>query len=126
MDIASPDFTLLHQQNKISASPPSHQILDLLLNHIDFSLNPFHTVGPCNRSYRKFPRHSSFSIIHNFLPNHGRILPALAEKSKIKNCPYWGLNPQPPDHQFHTLTNCAKSLFGCLCQSLKPYKLMLY
>ena len=49
----------------------------------------------------------------------------MAEKSKIKNCPYWGMNPQPPDHQSHA-ANCAKSLFGCLCQSLKPYKVMLY
>ena len=29
---------------------------------------------------------------------YGRILPALTEKSKIKNCPQWGLNLGPLDH----------------------------
>ena len=46
---------------------------------------------------------SSFSIIHLFLPNPGRILPALKKKSKKKSCPYPGLNPQPPDHQSDAL-----------------------
>ena len=52
-----------------------------------------------------------FCIIRLFLPNRGRILPALTEKSKIKSCPYWGLNPQPPNHQSHTLpTVLARNL----------------
>ena len=34
--------------------------------------------------------HSSFSIIRHSLPNNGRILPALTEKSKIKKLPLLG------------------------------------
>ena len=32
-----------------------------------------------------------------------RILPALTEKSKIKNCLLWGLNPQPLDLHSNTI-----------------------
>ena len=56
--------------------------------------------------------HSSFSIIPYFLPNRGRILQVLMEMSKIKkNCPYWGLNLRPPDHQSNALlTVLARNL----------------
>ena len=70
--------------------------------------------------------YSSFSIIRYFLSNPGRILSALIEKSKIENCPLWGLNPQPLDHQSNALPNWAKSLFGCLCESLRPLRSQLY
>ena len=43
----------------------------------------------------------------------GWILPALKEKSKIKNSPSLGLNPQPPDYQSHALpTVLARNLLG--------------
>ena len=58
---------------------------------------------------------SNFSIIRHFLSNRGRILPALTEKNKIKNCPYWGFNPQPLDHQSHTLpTVLSHYLVACV------------
>ena len=34
-----------------------------------------------------------FSVIRLFLPKSSRILLVLTEKSKMKNCPHWGLNP---------------------------------
>ena len=83
-------------------------------------------VPPTNSSK---PICSSFCIIQNFLPFCGRILPALKKKSKIsgrlsdrsevtqhkinfvKNCPYLGLNPQPPDHQSHALPSVLSHYF---------------
>ena len=47
--------------------------------------------------------YSSFSIIRYFLQYPGRILPALTEKSKINNCPQWGLNPWPLDHHSNAI-----------------------
>ena len=38
-------------------------------------------------SFLAFTFAPSFSIIHYFLPNRGRIFPALMEKNKIKNFP---------------------------------------
>ena len=53
---------------------------------------------------------SSFSIIRYFLPNLGRILHRW-RRAKIKNCHYWGLNPQPPDyHSNALLTMLARNL----------------
>ena len=36
---------------------------------------------------------SSFSTVRHFLPNPGRILPALTEDSKIKKLPLLGIEP---------------------------------
>ena len=56
-----------------------------------------------------------FSIIRYFLPNPGRILPALTEKSKIKNCLQWGLNPGPFDpHSNNLLTELSHYLVVCV------------
>ena len=57
---------------------------------------------------------ASFSIVRYFLPNRGRILPALTEKSKIKKLPLLGIEP----------TYCAsKESVGYLCQSFNLIKL---
>ena len=56
-----------------------------------------------------YAKQLSFFIIRYFLPNHGSILPALMEKSKIKKLPLLGMNPQPPDHQ-PLLTVLARNL----------------
>ena len=53
---------------------------------------------------------SSFSVIRYFLPNLGKILPALMEKSKIKYCPQWELNPEPPDQSNVLLTQLSHYL----------------
>ena len=70
--------------------------------------------------------HSSVSIIRYFLPNPGRILPALTERGKIKNFPHSGFNPQPPDLHSNALPTelsqhsvASLSLHGL-------YKVMLY
>ena len=61
----------------------------------------------------KSSNHTSFSIIRYFLPNPGRILPALMEKMQNKNCPQSGLNPQPPDLHSNTLpTKLGRNLLA--------------
>ena len=68
----------------------------------------------------------SFSIIRLFLPTSGRILPALTEKSKVKNCPQWGLNPRPLEHHTNALlTELSKHLVTSL-NLWGLYKVMLY
>ena len=60
-----------------------------------------------------FRQYSSFSIIRHFLQNPGRILPAITEKSKIKNCPWWALNPRPLDlHSNVLLTVLGRYVLG--------------
>ena len=50
---------------------------------------------------------SSFSIIRNFLPNRGKILPALKEKSKIKKMSLPGVEPTTSRSSVPCSANCA-------------------
>ena len=43
-----------------------------------------------------------------------------------KKLPLLGIEPIASRSSVSHSANCAKSLFGCLCQSLKPYKVMPY
>ena len=65
-------------------------------------------------------------LVHYFLPNPGRILPALSKKSKMKNCPQQSLNPGPLDHHSNTLlTELSYYLVVCV-NHLGLYKVILY
>ena len=92
---------------------------------------------PIRRNYIKFNRqkwyhHSSFSIIRLFLPNSGRILPALTEKRKIKNCPQFGramawwsrgpwFNPHWEQFYFALLRQCWQDS-ARICQKMTKYR----
>ena len=62
----------------------------------------------------------SFHIIRLFLPNSGRILPALTEKRKIKNCPN-GDWTRTSWSSCQCSTEWTKSTFSC--QSKSPWPL---
>ena len=52
--------------------------------------------------YHHYWQHSSFSVIHNFLPNHGRID---IQWVATTECQYW----QDPAMIWQEITNCRKT-----------------
>ena len=86
-----------------------HKRFTITMHEISFLVFSFGRMRGCQFQQLNVARqtHSSFCIIQNFLPNCGRILPALKEKSK-KNCPYLGLKPTTSRSSVLHSANCAR------------------